>query len=241
MDKDTIKIHSKNCLMVAHRGVSGVERENTCPAFVTAGVKSYYGIETDVRITKDGKFVLLHDDSTKRLSAVDVKVSESTYDELQQVCLFDVDGETTRTDLKIPTLADYIKVCRKYGKEAVLEIKGTFSEEQVVEACQIIDGLGWLDHTTIIAFSREVIISLRKHYKNVTAQFLSWHASDDEIAFMIEQNVDADIDQRNLTKEFVDKAHALGKKVNCWTVNTLEDAEKVMNMGVDYITTNILE
>ena len=34
--------------MVAHRGVSGLERENTCPAFVAAGVKSYWGIETDI-------------------------------------------------------------------------------------------------------------------------------------------------------------------------------------------------
>ena len=41
-----------NVKMIAHRGVSGLERENTCPAFVAAGVKSYYGIETDVHVKK---------------------------------------------------------------------------------------------------------------------------------------------------------------------------------------------
>ena len=241
MELETIKVHSKRSLMVAHRGVSGIERENTCPAFVTAGVKSYYGIETDVRVSKDGQFVLMHDDDLKRSAGVDLKIEDATYAELKEVELLDTDGETKRTDLKIPTLADYIKICRKYGKEAVLEVKGEFTEDQVVGACKVIDELGWLDRTTIIAFSRNVIIYLRKHYANVKAQFLSSNATDDEIAFMKQYNVGADIYQQNLTKEFVDKAHAIGQKVNCWTVNTLDDAQRVMDMGVDYITTNILE
>ena len=53
---DTIKINKKNVLMIAHRGVSGLETENTKEAFIIAGNKSYYGIETDVHVTLDGKF-----------------------------------------------------------------------------------------------------------------------------------------------------------------------------------------
>ena len=49
--------------IIAHRGVSGLERENTCAAFIAAGNRSYYGIETDVHVTKDGKFIVFHDDS----------------------------------------------------------------------------------------------------------------------------------------------------------------------------------
>ena len=56
---NTVKFDSKGRIkMVAHRGVSGLERENTCPAFVAAGVKSYYGIETDVHVTADGKYII---------------------------------------------------------------------------------------------------------------------------------------------------------------------------------------
>ena len=65
---NTTKINSKNVKMVAHRGVSGIERENTCPAFVAAGNRSYFGIETDVHVTKDGKFVIIHDETTERIS-----------------------------------------------------------------------------------------------------------------------------------------------------------------------------
>ena len=46
---DTIKIEKKNTLMVAHRGVSGLEKENTLAAFIAAGNRSYYGVETGGR------------------------------------------------------------------------------------------------------------------------------------------------------------------------------------------------
>ena len=65
---DTIKIETNGVKMIAHRGLSGIERENTCPAFVAAGNRSYYGVETDVHVTKDGKFVIIHDETTERIT-----------------------------------------------------------------------------------------------------------------------------------------------------------------------------
>ncbi|MBE5775575.1 MAG: glycerophosphodiester phosphodiesterase, partial [Clostridiales bacterium] len=65
---NTIKIDHGNVKMVAHRGVSGLELENTNAAFVAAGNRSYYGIETDVHVTLDGKFVCFHDDNTGRVA-----------------------------------------------------------------------------------------------------------------------------------------------------------------------------
>jgi glycerophosphoryl diester phosphodiesterase len=54
-------------------------------------------------------------------------------------------------------------------------------------------------------------------------------------------HIDIDIVAHILTKEIVDKIHAKGLKVNCWTVDSKEDAEKLVEWGVDFITTNILE
>ena len=51
---NTEKVNLANVQMIAHRGVSGLERENTNAAFIAAGNRSYYGIETDVHRTKDG-------------------------------------------------------------------------------------------------------------------------------------------------------------------------------------------
>ena len=66
---DTIKFDKKNTLMVAHRGLSGIEKENTNTAFVAAGNRSYFGIETDVHKTLDGKYVVFHDDTTAKKAA----------------------------------------------------------------------------------------------------------------------------------------------------------------------------
>lgn len=65
---DTIRINSGSTKIIAHRGLSGIERENTCPAFVAAGNRSYFGIETDVHITNEGKFVIIHDETTEKVS-----------------------------------------------------------------------------------------------------------------------------------------------------------------------------
>ena len=45
--------------MIAHRGVSAMETENSNAAFVAAGNRTYWGIETDVHRTKDGKFIII--------------------------------------------------------------------------------------------------------------------------------------------------------------------------------------
>ena len=65
---NTIKIDSKDVLMVGHRGVCGLEPENSIPSFLAACNRSYYGVETDVHVTSDGKFVVIHDDNTARVA-----------------------------------------------------------------------------------------------------------------------------------------------------------------------------
>ena len=74
---DTIKINKKNVLMIAHRGVSGLETENTKEAFIIAGNKSYYGIETDVHVTLDGKFLICHDDNILRVTGKDLIIEQT--------------------------------------------------------------------------------------------------------------------------------------------------------------------
>ena len=82
MRNDTIKIDRKQVKMVAHRGMSGLERENTSVAFVAAGNRSYFGIETDIQKTKDGVLVLFHDDTLDRVIGRSGKIEDLTYEEL---------------------------------------------------------------------------------------------------------------------------------------------------------------
>ena len=111
---DTVKFDRKNVKTVAHRGLSGIETENTVAAFVAAANRSYYGIETDVHKTLDGHFVLIHDNSTNRVSKKNKKVKRSILLTLKKIVLKDFySKEAPREDLRIPTLADYISICKK--------------------------------------------------------------------------------------------------------------------------------
>mgnify|MGYP002627404479 CR=1 FL=1 len=70
MKHDTVRLSSGTCRFVAHRGLSGLETENTCAAFLAAGLRGYWGIETDVHPTPDGRFVCSHDRDLRRISGV---------------------------------------------------------------------------------------------------------------------------------------------------------------------------
>jgi glycerophosphoryl diester phosphodiesterase len=113
---DTIKFDKKNALMIAHRGLSGIETENTNSAFVAAGNRSYYGIETDIHRTADGKFVIIHDGGLSRVAGLDIRVENVSFSVLQEVILFDQDGSKNREDLRLSTLENYISICKKYNK-----------------------------------------------------------------------------------------------------------------------------
>ena len=239
---DSIKFLEKNGIkMIAHRGLSGLEFENTCPAFVAAGVKSYFGIETDVHATKDGKFIVVHDDDLKRIAGLDWVVEEKTYDELRTVRLKDTDGVTERADLFLPSLDEYISICKKYEKVAVLELKNPMTREQVWDIAETVSRLGWFEKTIFISFAGENLVYLREKYPTAQAQFLTEIASDETYRFMVDNKLDADLCGYCVSREFVEKLHNAGLKVNCWTIDKIEHAEIMQACGVDFITSNILE
>ena len=227
--------------MIAHRGVSGLERENTCPAFVAAGVKSYHGVETDVRMTKDGKFIICHDGDLMRVGGLNVSIEESTFSKLRKVRLKDTDDVTTREDLCLPSLQEYIAICRKYNKQSILELKGEFPENKIVEMVGLIGSMGWFERTTFISFCGENLVALKNAFPSADIQFLAMKCGEEEISFMEKHAFNADLFYRIITKELVDALHEKGIKVNCWTVDDLDVAARVRDCGVDFITSNILE
>lgn len=90
---DTIKLNSGRVKMIAHRGLSGLEQENTCAAFVAAGNRAkYFGIETDVHRTADGRFLVFHDDDTARVGLDRLVLEQSTFQSLRSLQLTDLDG-----------------------------------------------------------------------------------------------------------------------------------------------------
>lgn len=91
--------------LIAHRGYYNNKKgipENSVMAFKKA-IDNNYLIELDVRLTKDKKLVVFHDDNLKRVCGVNKKVKDLTYKELLKYNLFD-------TTLKVPLFSDVIKL-----------------------------------------------------------------------------------------------------------------------------------
>ena len=238
---NTIKINAGKTLMVAHRGVSGIEKENTHAAFVAAGNRSHYGIETDVHRTLDGKYVCFHDDTTGRVAIDNLVVEESTFDTLRNLLLTDVDGKKGRTDLRIPTLQEYIQICKKYDKVAVLELKNHFPEEDVIRIIEIIQQEGYLSNVIFISFDFENMLTIRRLLPKQRAQYLTVKYSEELVEQLVNERLDLDILHEALTKENIEYMHSRGIVINCWTVDDPARGEELASWGVDFITSNILQ
>ena len=238
---DTVKFNKKDVKIIAHRGLSGIETENTNSAFVAAGNRSYWGIETDIHKTADGVYVVFHDDNTGRMTNKDLVVEEVTYKELCELTLNDINGKQGRRDLVIPLLGDYICICKKYNKHGYLELKNAFTYEEIKEIIEIIESYEYLDGITFISFNMNNLIILRQILPNQNAQFLTGSFSNEILENLKKYKLDLDIDSQCVTKELVQTMKGNNIEVNCWVCDDAEDGEKLVECGVDYITSDILE
>ena len=242
--------------MVAHAGLSGMEAENTCASFIAAGNRSYWGIECDLRCAKDG-LVIIHNPTTASVSPIELSVSDSTVEALQSIPLYDRrffhgiesfglsrGGTQTRADLRIPTLREYIRICKKYGKICLLELKRPMTADEISGVIEEYTQENYLDGVVFISFHRNNLDEVRRQLPGASVQLLTAEKqifTDEFLDEVAKCGFDLDIHIFTTTKELVDRIHQRGIKVNVWTCDWLDKAEKLVEWGVDYITTNIFE
>lgn len=145
----------------AHRGLHNIKEnipENTIAAFHRAKEHGY-GIELDIRFTKDKRIVVFHDDGLKRACGVKKNVNEFTFDELENFGLFG-------TDHKIPLFSDVLKEIGG-AVPMIVEFKSTMSDYK--ELCQ--DAWKMLSsyegQFCIESFDPRVVAWFNKHHANV--------------------------------------------------------------------------
>jgi len=240
---NTIKLadHGKT-VMVAHRGVSALETENTAAAFIAAGSRTYWGVETDIYRTSDHQYICNHDGRSGRICETDLVMEQSTLAELRALKLNAKADGAPRGDLVLCLPSEYRRICEHYGKVCVPELKSEFTLEEIKDILAIFDG--YLDNTCFISFkysNLELIKQLRPEQK---CQYLmSGKAVID--AAMIDKlaaaGMDLDVHYSALTEENIKACHDAGIVVNTWTVDDPETAQRLIGWGVDQITTNILE
>ncbi len=242
---DTLKINHPHTLMIAHRGLSGLEKENTAASFIAAGNRSFYGTECDIHLTSDHKYVVCHDGNLERVSGINYVIKEHTLEELMQVHYIDNKDGKPKSYYHIVEFEEYLNINKRYNKVCVIEFKVDYTREEIKEIIDIINSYDYLDKCVFISFIRNPLVlakeELVKAGKLIEIQYLSTKIDDDVINFCYENQFGLDCYFEPINKEVIDGFHAHSLKVNAWTVNRLEEAQRLIDLGIDYITTNIIE
>ena len=238
-------------LIVGHRGSQwGVE--NTRAAFINGANAGAWGLECDIRVTGDGTFVISHDETYKRLGGSETKIANMTTESVLATRLTSKRHGITYAGTPC-TLGEFLDICNEYNVVPVIEVKvcsnihsNTKAENDPVydgipALINLIDQKGLTDKAVIISFMPGVVDFIHRHYSDITVQVLAGGDDgpiEDWVDWCIQYNMDLDAEHTIITKEAVDRMHAAGLKVNVWTVDKVEDFERVKAMGVDFITTN---
>lgn len=235
--------------IIAHRGASDDAPENTLASYRLAIEQRADGLEGDFYLTSDGQIVCMHDANTKRTTGVDRPIVEQTMAELKQLDAGSWKDPRFANEHP-PTLAEVLDVLPA-NMQFYLEIKcGTEilpAFKAVVEASKARP-----EQLRIIGFRAEVIAAARKAMPQIKAFWLTGfkalegdtlkHPTANEIIETLKatgaNGVGCQGDLAVIDAKFVRVIHDAGFEVHVWTVDQVEDAKKMIEMGVDSITTN---
>lgn len=239
---DTIKIKEKKSTnIIAHRGLSGIEQENTINSFVAACNRSYFGVEWDIHVTADNRYLVYHDDSTGRLCDRDLVMEQNDFMTLRGLRIRESGGGHFDEFLRMPALEEVLAVLARYGKTAVIELKNAMRPENIREIVRICRACYDLKKILFISFVFDNLVELRMLLPESRLQFLTCELTEELPKKLREYRFDIDIEFRLLNGENIRLLHEKGILVNCWTCDDPGQAGQLIEWGVDYITTNILE
>lgn len=229
---------------IAHRGNNSTAPENSIVAF--ENVYRHQAIETDIQLTSDNRWVIMHDETVDRTTNGTGKISDMTYDQFRALRIdtgANVDKLTD--DEKIPpNLEEFLLICKKNNRIPVVEIKATggYTKEQLQLIKTISDGIGMTEKTIFISFNYDMLVLMREIFPFNELQWVYQGTINTDVITKLKTlglpcGLDINENNASLTKDNVNLLHANRLKIGAWTVG-YNSFEKMKDLGIDYITTN---
>jgi len=211
-------------LRVGHRGARAYEIENTLDSFRKAMELGANAVELDVRQSKDGKLIISHDDSLKKVFGKDVPVNEATLEELKQA-----------TGSKILTLEEALRFLDRKVEKILVELKEAGYEKKVLDA---IRKEQLEDRVIIVSFLEEALAHVRNLDRKIeTGLIYAKFRNPLDAALKLNAHYLVPL-YRFVHARDVEKAHKNNLKVIVWTINTKEEAREYIAKGVDGIASD---
>lgn len=218
--------------IIAHRGYWNTNGSamNSVAAMQKAHEAGVYGSEFDVHITKDGVVVVNHDDDIHG-----VIIEDANYSEIKDMKL--ANGET------IPTLKKYLEEGKKLGNlQLILEVKAHATPEKedrcVAQAVKEVKEAGLQDRVDYISFSMHACEQVLKNDAKARVYYLGSDIAPDAIKAKGFAGIDYYGGVFTKNPQWITDTHKLGMKVNVWTIDEVKAIQKLVNAGVDFLTTD---
>jgi glycerophosphoryl diester phosphodiesterase len=215
-------------LKIGHRGVKGQVAENTLASFQQALEMGVDGIELDVHVAATGELVV-HDFTVDRTTNGSGEVHKMTLAELKKLT---VEGQFT-----IPLLDEVLALVNRKCLLNI-EMKGRHTAKPVSDFIdKYVKERGWsYDDFIVSSFQREELHIMSEINKNIPLGILTqasvtqaWEWAEEFSAKAIHPHYTL------LTESNVKKAQQAGFKVYTWTINDIEDIERIKGYNVDGI------
>ncbi|MDE6288843.1 MAG: hypothetical protein K2M00_08685 [Muribaculaceae bacterium] len=230
-------------LLVGHRG-SGYGVESTEEAFRKAAELGYQYVESDLKVTRDKRFVLSHDDDTKRLGG-SYTIATSSLEQLQSQTLKQTRNGVTYTG-RLMSLEEWLDLCEELELKPLIELKwatGVNNNDcsNIPLLIETIEYYGFRDRCIIMTSMKPCLEYIRKNYPDIELQFLTGEYWANHFDWCVEHGIDADIQAGYFDANTVAKYHQAGLKVNMWTTNDVASYRKYAQWGCDFVTTDRLD
>jgi glycerophosphoryl diester phosphodiesterase len=234
--------------IVGHRGASENAPENTVSAFKLGFAEGADGCELDFRTTKDGKFIISHDATTKRCAGVDKPIAKQTFAELRALEVgqwgkWKGKGFTE----KMPSLAEALATVPA-GRKIFLHCYAPKADIVKLKEPLARSGLK-PEQVVFISFEIDACKEFKRFFPKMKAYWLASYKDKSEekpptVEELIRLAQAAGVEGLDLQdkfptdKAFVGKVHGAGLELHVWTVDDEAAARKLKKAGVDSITTN---
>lgn len=221
--------------IVAHRLGGNLGPENTLAGMKAAEEQGTWGCEMDVQRTKDGYYIINHDDNFQRVAGDRRKSTEMTLAEIQQLRVknrFD----PRRPSAQVSTLEEVLDEAKEKGTFLFVELKGETADQKMADdVTAMIREKGMVDQCLIMSLKYPVISYEETTYPEMFTGYIYSYSYGDSA----DLNCDAMIlEVSAATDDEVDKIHQYGKKVYVWTVDTHSRLKHFLSSSVDAIITN---
>jgi len=230
---------------IAHRGAGKLAPENTLAAFRHGASFGYRMFEFDVKLSGDGKPVLMHDATLDRTTTGSGRVDAMILGELAALDAGAWHSPAFAGE-PIPTLAAIARYTQANGFMANIEIKPVPGNEYRTGAAVALDALSlWRDVAVpplLSSFSEEALEAARKTAPDLPRALLLDKLPPDWLDRLRRlECVALDANHRELDAAVIGAAHAAGFKVLCYTVNDPARAQDLLGWGLDGLITDAVD